>query len=108
MTFGVKAIHIISIGNADQRLYEEIILRVEANSFDEAYNKAAHYLKSSVLDHMNPNGEHVKTVEITAIDCFLAADPEREVQEIYSSFFSNTTSLSEADFQNRLLSGSSQ
>ena len=60
MTYGVKAIHIISIGNADQRLYEEIILRVETNSYDEAYSKAAAHLMNSVLDHTNPEGQQVR------------------------------------------------
>ena len=108
MTYGVKAIHIISIGNADQRLYEEIILRVEANSYDEAYSKAAAHLMNSVLDHTNPEGQQVRTVQITAIDCFLAPDPEGDVQEVFSSIFSNTTPLSDADFRNLLLSGCSE
>ena len=105
MTYGVKAIHILSIGESDRRYYEEIILRVEAASFDDAYRKAAHYLKNNVWDHTNPCGERVKTVEITAVDCFLASDPEGDVQEVFSSFSSNTTPMTEAEYREFLLSG---
>lgn len=105
MTYGVKAIHIMSIGESDQRYYEEIILRVEAVSFDEAYSKAAQYLKNNVLDHINPDGERVKTMEITCVDCFLASEPECDVQEIFSTFSSNLTSMTENEYREFLLSG---
>ena len=105
MTYGVKAIHIMSIGESDQRHYEEIILRVEAASFDDAYSKAVQHLKNNVLDHINPNGEPLKTLEITAVDCFLATEPEGDVQEIFSSFSSNLTSMTEDEYREFLLSG---
>lgn len=105
MTYGVKAIHILSIGESEQRYYEELILRVEAVSFDDAYSKAACYLKNNVWDHINPSGERVKTLEITAVDCFVASEPEGDVQEIYSSFSSNITTITEDEYREFLLSG---
>ena len=39
MIYGVKVIHTRSVGEDGRRFYEELILRVEANSFDEAYEK---------------------------------------------------------------------
>ena len=49
-------------------------------------------------------GDTVKTVSIEAVDCFLAVDPENDVQEVYSAFFVNNTPLSEADYHEVLAS----
>lgn len=95
MIFGVKVIQTHAVGDKDLRFYEELILKVDANSFDEAYEKAESYMEDADFEYTNINGEKVRTVQIEAIDCFLAFEPEGDVQEIYSSFSTNKTSLSE-------------
>ena len=72
MTYGVKVIHTITVGENDQRYYEELILRVEADSFDNAYEKAESYMKDAACEYKNPKGDTVKTLCIEAVDYFLA------------------------------------
>lgn len=98
MQYGVKVIHTHTVGADEYRIYEELILLVNADSFDEAYEKAGRYMHDSICGYVNTNGEVVKTLSIEAIDCFLACEPEADVQEIYSSFSANHTSLSEAEY----------
>ena len=43
MTYGVKVIHTHVVGENGKKFYEELILRVEADSFDEAFEKAKTY-----------------------------------------------------------------
>ena len=43
MEYGVKVIHTHTVGEEDVRFYEELILKVNASSFDEAYEKAERY-----------------------------------------------------------------
>ena len=98
MTYGVKVIHTITVGENDQRYYEELILRVEADSFDNAYEKAESYMKDAACEYKNPKGDTVKTLCIEAVDCFLAYEPEGDVQEVYSSFLRNHSVLTEEKY----------
>ena len=98
MTYGVKVIHTHTVGENDQRYYETLILRVEADSFDDAYKKAELYMKNAVCRYKNPKGDTVKTLSIEAVDCFLAFEPEGDVQEIYSSLSINNSSLTEEEY----------
>ena len=98
MIYGVKIIHTHTVGNDDRRFYEELILKVTAESFDEAYEKSERYMQNCISDYTNINGERVKTLNIEAIDCFLAFDPEEDVQELYSSFSVNDSSLPEEEY----------
>ena len=98
MTYGVKVIHTHTVGENDQRYYETLILRVEADSFDDAYEKAELYMKDAVCEYINPKGDLVKTLRIEAVNCFLAYEPEGDVQEVYSSFSSNHSSLTEEEY----------
>lgn len=98
MIYGVKAIHTYAVGTEERLFYEELILKVSADSFDAAYEKAEQYLQDQVCEYKNPNGERVKTQKIEVIDCFLAFDPEGDVQEVYSSFSRNDSSLSEEEY----------
>lgn len=102
MTYGVKVIHTKTVGENDQRYYEELILRVDADSFDDAYEKAACYMKDAACEYKNPKGDTVKTLRIEAVDCFLAYEPEGDVQEMYSSFSRNHSSLTEEEFYNAI------
>ncbi len=98
MIYGVKVIHVLTVENSDRRYYEELILRVEANSFDEAYRKAEHYMKDAVCEYKNLKGETVKTLSIEAVDCFLVYESDGDVQEVYSSFSINCSSLTEEEY----------
>ncbi len=98
MIYGVKVIHTHAVGENDRRYYEELILRVEANSFDDAYRKAERYMKDTVCEYINLKGETVKTLSIEAVNCFLAYEPDGDVQEVYSSFSINRSSLTEEEY----------
>ena len=104
MIYGVKAIHTYAVGAEERLFYEELILKVSADSFDAAYEKAEQYLRGQVCEYKNTNGERVKTQKIEVIYCFLAFDPEGDVQEVYSSFSRNDSSLSEEEYYRLLTS----
>ena len=98
MKYGVKVIYTYSVGEDCRKFYEEQILSVNAESFDDAYEKAEQYTSEYDTDHTNPNGEMVKTEKVEFVDCFLAFDEEGDVQEIYSSTTQNKTSLTDEQF----------
>lgn len=98
MLYGVKVIHTQSVGEDAQRFYKELILRVEAESFDEAYEKAEKYIQDDVCEYTNIYGEAVKTLKIEAVDCYLVFDEEDGVQEVYSSFSTNNSALPEEEY----------
>ncbi|MBR2471174.1 MAG: DUF4288 domain-containing protein [Clostridia bacterium] len=98
MKYGVKVIYTYSVGKDCRKFYEEQILSVNAESFDEAYKKAEQYVAGYDAEHTNPKGELVKTVKVDFADCFLAFDEEGDVQEIYSSITKNKTSLIDEQF----------
>ena len=98
MKYGVKVIFTYSVEPDNQKFYEESIYLVDAESFDDAYEKAEEYTKEIDLEHTNPKGQKVKTEKIDFVDCFLVFDEEDGVQEIYSTTFKNKSSLSEECF----------
>ena len=98
MKYGVKVIFTYSVEPDNRKFYEESIYLVDAESFDDAYEKAEEYTKEIDLEHTNPKGQKVKTEKIDFVDCFLAFDEEDGVQEIYSATFKNKSSLSEEGF----------
>lgn len=95
MIYGVKVIHTFTVGENDRRFYEELILTVKAESFDEAYEKAERHMQDYICEYTNPYGETVKTLKIDAIDCFHAYDPDGDVQEVFSTHKTNQSFLSE-------------
>ena len=98
MTYGVKIIHTYVVGNDEQRFYEEIILKVTAASFDEAFDKAETYMSTEPCEYTNTEGKTVKTLKIEAVQCFEAFESEGDVQEIFSAFSVNRTRASEEDY----------
>ena len=98
MKYGVKVILTYSVEPDNRKFYEESIYLVDAESFDDAYEKAERYTKDFDLEHTNPKGQKVKTEKIDFVDCFLVFDEKVGVQEIYSTTFENKSSLSENDF----------
>ncbi|MBQ2667138.1 MAG: DUF4288 domain-containing protein [Clostridia bacterium] len=103
MTYGVKAIRTISVGSHDRLFYEEIILSISAESFDEADKKATLYLQDYFSEYINPDGKIVRTENIEITDCFLAYEPEGDAQELYSAFTTNRTASSENEFYQNLV-----
>lgn len=98
MKYGVKVIYTYSVGEDCKKFYEEQILSVNAESFDDAYEKAEQYTSEYDTEHTNPKGEMVKTEKVEFVDCFLAFDEDGDVQEIYSSTTQNKTSLTDEQF----------
>lgn len=96
-TYGVKAI-ITNLVNGSKRYYEEIIITVKAESFDEAYEKARIYIDKACFDYINPNGEKVEALGFELLDCFLAFEEEDGVCEVYSAFITNKTNLNEDEY----------
>ena len=55
-------------------------------------------MKDAVCEYQNPQGETVKTLKIELVNCFLAYVPEDDVEEVYSSFSSNHSVLTEEEY----------
>ena len=102
MRYGVKIVYTYTVGKSSRKFYEESVLSINAESFDEAYEKAETYASKGLDEHLNPHGETVKAEKFELIDCFVAMDEEDEVYEIYSAFKNNKTSLEESKFYEAL------
>lgn len=98
MKYGVKVIFTYSAEPDNRKFYEESIYLVDAESFDDAYEKAEEYTRGFDLEHTNTKGQKVTTEKIDFVDCFLAFDEEDGVQEVYSTTFQNKSSLTEEEF----------
>ena len=86
--FGVKLIFKYVVNSKmPQVLYEEQILRIKAESFDNAYQKADEYVASYIDKYTNINGDTVEISLHKEVDCFLAYDEKDEIQEVYSGFY---------------------
>lgn len=102
MLYSVKVLYTYVVGDNRKTFYETSILSVEASSFDQAYEKVEHYVRNGETEHINPNGEMVKTVKVDLLDCFMAFDEMDGVREIYSSTTRNCGGLSEEAFYNAI------
>lgn len=80
--YGVKILYRRKAG--EEIFYEEQILRVEAESFDQAYEKAEALAEVFCEAHVNPRGQKVRVDQFYLLDCYLADD-----EEIYSRIFKN-------------------
>lgn len=99
MKYSVKVVYTYLIGDSDKRFYEEQILLICAEDFDEAFEKAEKYASEYADEHINPDGEIVKTEKVDILSCFSVFDDEEDgVIEVYSSITKNRTTLSESDF----------
>ncbi len=100
MKYSVKVLYTYAV--SDKKFYETSILLTQANSFDEAYEKAEKFVVQDNKEYTNIKGETVKTEKIEFLDCFCAYDEEDGISEIYSSFSKNDTALLEKDFYKAL------
>ncbi len=86
-TFGVKLIYKYVVHSQNSKvLYEEQILKIHADSFDDAYEKAEKYIESYIDKYININGDTVEISLYKVVDCFKCYDEENDVQEVYSGF----------------------
>ncbi len=85
--FGVKLVYKYVVHSQEpQVLYEEQILKINADSFDEAYQKAEKYIESYIDKYTNINGDNVEISLYKKVDCFKSYDQGEEITEIYSGF----------------------
>lgn len=98
MKYSVKVVYTYLIGDSDKRFYEEQILLICAEDFDEAFEKAEKYASECVGEYVNSDGEKVKTEKVDILTCFEPFDDEEDVQEVYSSITKNYTSLTNEEF----------
>lgn len=85
--YGVKLIYKYVVHSlVPQELYEEQILKIAADSFDEAYQKTDEYIKLYLDKYTNINGDSVEISLYKEVDCFKCYEEENSVQEVYSGF----------------------
>lgn len=80
--YGVKVVYRRRAG--EEVFYEEQILRVEAEDFDQAYERAKACVETYCEEHVNPFGQRVWVEGFHLLDCYLADE-----EEIYSRIFQN-------------------
>ncbi len=85
MKYSVKLL-IKSTAESGEVSIEESILMLDANSFDDAYDKVEHYVEMrGVCDsYVNIFGKRVDVEVVSYADCF-QIDEDDEVTEVYSS-----------------------
>ena len=92
--YGVKLIFKYTVNDAV--FYEESIVRVRADSFDKAYEKAEKYAEERLdKEHINPDGNRVLMSFEGAVDCFGICDDNEDIEEVYSSFTKKPEAMSE-------------
>lgn len=95
MYYSVKMLirHAVESGEV---FFEESIIMLEADSFDDAYVKAEKYAKDNEIDisYENMYGKHVESKVVSFTDCFSICDDE-DVIEVYSSMIKCRNDLPE-------------
>ena len=85
--FGVKLVYEYVVhSQKPQVLYEEQVLKISADSFDDAYQKAENYANEYIDKYTNVGGDTVEISLYKAVDCFKCYEEENGIQEVYSSF----------------------
>ena len=82
--YGVKILYTYTVN--DDVFYEESILRVRAESFEQAYARAEEYAKSrKEKEYKNADGLAVR-ITYEAVDCFHIQEEGDAMEEVYSAF----------------------
>lgn len=85
--FGVKLVYKYVVHSQEpQVLYEEQILKINADSFDEAYQKADKYVETYIDKYTNINGDNVEISLYKEVDCLKCYYDDSDIEEIYSGF----------------------
>ena len=95
MKYSVKLI-IKSTAETGEVSLEESILMLDANSFDDAYDKAERYVEENgaCVPYENIFGKRVDVEIVSYADCF-QIDEDDEVTEVYSSIVRPNAELTE-------------
>ena len=94
--YGVKLLFKYTVN--DEIFYEESIIKVSADSFDNAYEKAERYAEERLdKEHINPDGDKVIMSFSGAVDCFMICDDNEDIEEVYSSFMKKPDTMSEKE-----------
>ncbi len=104
-TYGVKVIYRHEAG--EDVFYEESVISVKADSFDEAWEKAMAYAHEQCEDdepHINPYGETVKSSVLEWSDGFIVdKEEDDEVFEIYSRLMKDDLNMPAEVFNKSLI-----
>ena len=103
--YGIKIIYRNTVG--DKTVYEESVLKIRADSFDEAYGLAEKYTKDMIDacdGEPNRNGVPVRISVAAYVDCFHMQEENDKIEEVFSTFIKNETSLSEEELLKQLTS----
>lgn len=82
--YGIKFILKSTIENSDAVFYEEMIITVDVDDVDIAFEKAEEHAKGYCVDHINVYGKKVSTEIHYMSDAFESYDEEDSVREVYS------------------------
>ena len=95
MKYSVKLL-IKSTAESGEVSIEESILMLDANSFDDAYDKAERYVEENgaCVPYENIFGKRVDVEIVSYADCF-QIDEDDEVTEVYSSIVRPNAELTE-------------
>ena len=81
--YGMKLLYRIEAG--EDVFFEEAVVRIQARSFEDAFQKAENYAQGECMDeYTNPYGERVRKRVESVRHCFEAFDETGDIQEIYS------------------------
>lgn len=96
-TYALKIFYRMTAGS--EVFYEESVVLLKAESFDEAYEKAEIHAKDVCeYEYVNLYGDQVKTELVDIVDCFQAFDEDNGVREVYSRIMRNRTPMNEEEF----------
>lgn len=96
--YGLKIFFKSVVGG--ETFFEESIVFLKAEDFDDAYEKAWKYAKERLSEpYLNIYGERVNESVFDIVDCFEMFDEDTDaVQEIYSCFKKNRNGKPEQEF----------
>ena len=102
--YGVKLVCRYAVG--EDVFYEERVLRVRADSFDDAIEKASRYAETSLENgRVNMYGQSVEERVCESMNCYLIDENEAGIEETYSSIMKNQTKMPEEAFLDLLTGG---
>ena len=99
--YGVKVVYRYEVDG--EVFYEETVVRLRADSFDDAIDRAAEWAWNRVDDeHVNPEGAKVTETVCDAFQCYQVFEDGEEVEETFSRILKNKTGLPEPAFMDVL------
>ncbi|MDJ1504038.1 DUF4288 domain-containing protein [Xanthocytophaga agilis] len=109
--YGVKLVYVFTIQGLpivelidknyieNYRGYEESIVIIKAQSFDEAYELAEKVARKNESDHTNIYGQRVEKRYLESLDCFWIFEERiKSGMEVYSQMIDSTTQVETEDF----------